>query len=698
MRKNDEFTLKNEEYDDNARAVNESELLPIYEAMNFSGDIQPLDDFEIAEPKAADYQQKKKNEPKGSENKKEKRIFNFNFGTSKRTARLIVTVAAVIVTVVAAGIGIYLAASNRGGALPVKTIYDSGSKTYLVLEDDSTYEIPNVQKIEVSSDGSRIFYCKNTSSKIGTYDIKLIDTAKKRSLEHGGSVISVGAGEKWETNDDATLLSYSKKEKGTVRYYLYSTEEGKSVEIASEIEDVFLPSKGDVVYYTRRVNSIYSLHRIKFGEESSSVVSGIENVNFYDSEEGSEVLYTVSEKDTGNIDVFSVKGLEEPKEICSEVAEVYLNDYEYGGNLYYFTKKNSAVNWQDFVSDKYSESDGAMKEPVESDYMIEYGFFVKRYILNESSFNAAKTKYNAKLKRDAIREALNKLDFGMDAGVSYDCHVHNAFIDQTLATGIFLDNMLAYSKTGAPRIVYRKSVINVDNMITMDELMSMTSGTDTADAMEYVRKNVGKSYTVSNDCIYSWFDGNKTLQFTFNDYKNPNTIFHTASSTLLYGFFDGKLYCDSISTAEFGKPKRIAEKVSDCSFNNEFVYYQKMIDDSNTGFFRYSPDTGEQYLGDNVSSFIIMNDNCVILMSLSENLQSTMDINVFDGVGVRAVDRNISMNHFIYNGNTIAYLKTPADDSSRESGDMYVWSAGNDPTKTGENISAVRYIKDLYVS
>ena len=62
MKENDEFSLKNEEYEDDARAVKESELLPIFEAMDFSGDIQPLEDFEIPEPVMADLQSKKKTE------------------------------------------------------------------------------------------------------------------------------------------------------------------------------------------------------------------------------------------------------------------------------------------------------------------------------------------------------------------------------------------------------------------------------------------------------------------------------------------------------------------------------------------------------------------------------------------------------------------------------------------------------------
>ena len=43
MKNNDNFELNTNKNVDDAQAVNKSELLPIYEAMNFSGDIQPLE-------------------------------------------------------------------------------------------------------------------------------------------------------------------------------------------------------------------------------------------------------------------------------------------------------------------------------------------------------------------------------------------------------------------------------------------------------------------------------------------------------------------------------------------------------------------------------------------------------------------------------------------------------------------------------
>ena len=59
MKESDVFRPLNEEYDDDAQAVSRSELLPIYEAMSFSGDIQPLDDVVSPENITLDFDGKR---------------------------------------------------------------------------------------------------------------------------------------------------------------------------------------------------------------------------------------------------------------------------------------------------------------------------------------------------------------------------------------------------------------------------------------------------------------------------------------------------------------------------------------------------------------------------------------------------------------------------------------------------------------
>ena len=84
MKESDDIRLSKDEYDSDAQAVQESELLPIYDAMGFSGDIQPLDDISEPEEIAADFGTKK-SENRNSDKKlslKKKKI------PSKRDSRI----------------------------------------------------------------------------------------------------------------------------------------------------------------------------------------------------------------------------------------------------------------------------------------------------------------------------------------------------------------------------------------------------------------------------------------------------------------------------------------------------------------------------------------------------------------------------------------------------------------------------------
>ena len=72
MKNNDEFRIYTNEYDDDARAVNESELLPIYEAMYFSGDIQPVEDVSVPDYDISEYSDERTEGQKNDSKKKRK--------------------------------------------------------------------------------------------------------------------------------------------------------------------------------------------------------------------------------------------------------------------------------------------------------------------------------------------------------------------------------------------------------------------------------------------------------------------------------------------------------------------------------------------------------------------------------------------------------------------------------------------------
>lgn len=689
MKDNDEFRIDNNEYDDDARAVNESELLPIYDAMKFSGDIQPVEDFIIP-----DYEKAPRPKERGDNKKTEtKKKTNPIISALNTVPKKIVAFLVAAVVAVSAIAGITVGVINSGkNELPVKSVYAVGSKMQLMLADGEAYSISGAQEIKVSDNSMMLYYSKNTSSKTGKFDLRAVNVSKKSSLKKAGSLIDNGIDEGWQINSDGSFLCYSKTESGIKSFYLYSAETGKTQLVSSDIEEVFLPSNGDVVYFTRRIGSVYSLHRVRYGEEPQNVKSGIDYVNFCDSDDGFEVLYTVQTGNELNVDVFLVKNYDEPVEICSDVSEVYANDYSYKGNLYYFTKNNSTVNWQDFINDSYFESDINLQRPVEGDYLVEKGFIFKRYVLDTAAYNAAKNRYEAKQRRDSIREELNKIDLGLSVKDEYTCYVYNGLTTKKLASGIMLDNVVAYSVTEAPRLVYRKSVIAVENKITMDKLMDISSDGNVSDAIDYVRDTVGGSYDLSNDCIYTWYDGTKVLEYNVNGYDVSKTEFILASGSTMYALTEGELYFSEISESALSTGTLIDTSVSDCSFADGYLYYEKAVTPEKISLYRHSVKDSKKHICDDLYSYFLTDSDYVLLLTKQQADNELMDIAVFSDGKYTAIDTDVSLKNFVYNGKNFAFIKNVGTSEIHNAGEMYIYTPEDGVKKCSDDVTQTVYV------
>ena len=691
MKDNDELKFeKLNQYDDDARAVKESELLPIYDAMSFSGDIQPVEDVVISEYEKTPLKKERGETRKTDTKKKSNPIFSaLNTLPKKIVASLLVAVV-LIGTVTAAAVGIINSGKNE---LPVKSIFEVDSKMQLILTDGTPYDLPDAQEIKVSDNAMMVYFSKNASSKTGKFDLRAVNISKKSSLKKAGSLIDNGVDEGWQINSDGSFLAYSKTKAGIKSFYLYSAETGKTQEISTNVEQVFLPSKGDVIYFTRRIGSTYSLHRMRYGEASSNVASGIDYVNFCNSDDGFEVLYTVKTGNSTNVDVYIVRNLEEPVKVCTDVSEVYANDYVCNGNLYYFTKNDSVVNWQDFINDTYAEGDMGLKYPVESDYMVEKGFIFKRYVLDTAAYNTAKKKFEAKQNRDKIREELSKIDLGIAVEDDYTCYVYNGLTTKKLASGVKLDNILSFSVTEAPRIIYRKSVIAVENKITMDKLMTLASDGNVSDAVEYVRDKISGAYDLSDDCIYTWYDGTRVLEYTVSGYDTKKTEFIPASSGAMYALTNGELYFSEVTQSELSKGTLIDTSVTDCILEDGVLYYEKATTPEKTSLYRHTVKESKQHICDNLYSYFPVSSDYVLLLTRQQADSELMDIGVFEGGNFTVIDTDVSLKNFVYNGKNFAYIKNLGSSEIHNAGEMYICTPEDGVKKCSDDVTKTVYVK-----
>ena len=688
MKESDDIRLSNDEYENDAQAVQESELLPIYDAMGFSGDIQPLDDISEPEKIAVDFGSKKSD----SRNSDKKSALKKKKIPSKRDSRIKTLVAclALIIIVASAMAGAYFGAerADRNNS-PVAAVYNTTDKSATVkLADGTSYDIGEAREISVSTDGMYIWFSRNTASATGKYDLRMIEVGSKKSLKKQGKFVEKGIDDGWKTTKDGLFACYGITKSNIKSCFMYSAELQRAETVAESVEEYFPPSVGNIVYFTRRSSNVYSLHRAKFGENSENVASGISHVKYAGDRNDYEILYTQSTGNSTNVNVYAVKGDEKAAEICTDVSEVYLNDFVYGGNLYYFTRNKSNVNWQDFISDNYYESDKKIQRPVESDYMVERGFIFKRKILDTAKYNAALNQYELKMLRGQLREELDKIDLGLAVGDEYTCFAYSDGASHRLASGITFDNIIEFAKSGDPRLIYRKSVIGVGNIISMDSLVETAKKSSVQKTMDYVRNAVQSSYEVSDSSFCSWYDGSNVVEYELKGYDLDKTQFILADSGTIYGLANGELYYSSAENAEMSSRRLIDSNVSDCSAAGDTLFYEKLDSSGTRSLYKFQPKGGKVEVCKNVYSYFAVNKSFVIVLTRQSNSEELVTAGIYDGTGYAVVDSDLNLNNFVYSDDAFAYIKNYKSGS----GEMYCYSLKNGAVKCGDGVTKIMYI------
>lgn len=688
MKESDNIRLSNDEYENDAQAVQESELLPIYDAMEFSGDIQPLDDISEPERIAVDFGTKK-SESRNSDKKsalKKKKI------PSKRDSRIKTLVACLALIIIVAGAmaGAYFGAERADKNIsPVTAVYNTTDKnTTIKLADGTSYDIGEAREISVSTDGMYIWFSRNTASATGKYDLRMIEVGSKKSLKKQGKFIEKGIDDGWKTTKDGRFACYGITKSNIKSCYMYSAELQKAETIAESVDEYFPPSVGNTVYFTRRSSNVYSLHRARFGENSENVASGISHVKYAGDNNDYEIIYTQQTGKSTDVNVYAVKGDEKPAEVCSDVSEIYLNDFVYGGNLYYFTRNKSNVNWQDFITDNYYESDQKIQKPVENDYMVEKGFIFKRKVLDTTKYNAALHRYEMKEIRDQLREELDKINLGLAVGEEYTCYAYNNGTSHKLVSGVTLDNIIEFAKDGDPRLIYRKSVIGVDNIISMDSLVETAKKSSVQKAMDYVRNAVQSSYEVSDSSFCSWYDGSNVVEYELKGYDLDKTQFILADSGTIYGLADGELYYSSAENAELSSRRLIDSNVSDCSATGDTLFYEKLGSSGSRSLYKFQPKGGKIEVCKNIYSYFAVNKTFVIVLTRQSNSEELVTAGIYDGTGYAVVDSDLNLNNFVYSDDAFAYIKNYKSGS----GEMYCYSLKNGAVKCGDGVTKIMYI------
>lgn len=662
---NKKSDLTNPVFAQNARAEDSSERSSLLEEMKNGIDLQPLEDMEKSEIIAFD-DKSGIDEKDRSEISKDK-----NQIIKKRFLRIIIAVVAVV-AIVFGGYTAFLRLDDYSHA--AAAVYQKGSSYFVSLDNDKKIELTGIIKAQLSSDGSVMIYSQDTSSKTGKYDIRMLELKKRSSVKNGGSLIVSGIESEWSANNDCTYIYYTETKGKDTHYYAYSVASREIYNITYDASQVFLPPKGDVVYFVRDDSGKQQLYRIRLGERAENIDS-VSAVKSFCDDRTMEVFYTVSSGDE-TYDLYKVVKDESPVKIAENISEVYLDDYSVGGNLYYFIKSASKLNWTDFVTDDYADSDAVLSKPDKGEFLETRGFFLKRTVVNEDSYNAAMEKYNKKLLRDEIRAELDSIDLGVAISSEYKIKVFDGEKSKELAGGVKLENIAGFAKSGTPAVVYKKTKIDSSKKISMDELYQKAVSSGAQESADYVLNAIRGDYDISTGYKYSWFNGTNVFEFDLRPNYDPSQAtflfagrsgFYTAVKT--ENEIYSNLYYTSVGDQALAQEKEAAQGVVSFEQINNSLYVLTAQGDEHNSLYLFGPDGSYNKITDNCVQYFAdeKSQNVVALTAdAQQESLSTVTALVYTDGETEVIDSGIDYRFFTVKGERFAYLTEFADSAATE--------------------------------
>lgn len=679
-----------------ARAEDLSGLYPVFEELGNNGiDIQPLEDIQEEEiipfEDNTEFEEQEEEEPSENEDKKSGRARGFI-----RTAVVI----AVMCAVVFVGYNIFVHFNDF--AHSARAVYQKDGKIYVMLDNSKEFEIENVVDAKISEDGNYLVYSQSSTTKTGKFDIRMIDLKKRSSVRNKGTIAVSGADEGWKASSDCEYVYYTVTQNDDCNYYAYITADKESQPVVFDADEVFLPPNGDVVYFTRKTTEKTQLFKMRIGEKATAV-SDIDGVKEFSDDKTQEIYYTVKNRNS-TYKLYRIEKASEPYEIASDVSEVYLDDYQIGGNLYYFVKSKSKLNWSDFVSDEYADSDAAMKKPDKNDYKRKVGFIFKREKLDESAYNLAVEKYEQKKLRDSVRKALNNADIGLALPAEYKVKVFDGEKSKDMASGVTLENLVAFSRTGNPRIIVKKSGLGPNTVISMDSLYQTAKQNGVDLAVDYAVQTLkSDGYEVSDGYKYSFYNGTNVYQYDFNPeydassatilFGGKNSIFAAVKSDKKhYDVYFCRLDDDSIS-----KEKRIAEGVTAFETADEKIYLSVASQNVNNDLYVFGHNGSGACICKDVVKYYINDDGSATVLKANEEEAVVKDVELvlFDGEKTSEIDGGVYYKNIVMKNGRTAYIKNyePAvDEGDPSGGTMYICEDG-ELTEINTSVNLIYDIK-----
>lgn len=522
-----------------------------------------------------------------------------------------------------------------------------GQKHKLTISDDSS--------VLLTSDGEYLIYTTASAKVSQKYDLYMCSIKNSSKAKKDAKLLDYGVEKSFKYNDGILYYSKQNPDNLAVMTTAYDLKKNKKSDIDFAIKELFLPSSGDVLYYIKQLSDSQSLYIYSASEGSKELVKNAANIHFYDDGKNCELLFETGSYKEGESELFSVSPGKNPVQTATTVSSVLYDLYSPGGNLYYFVKKESAAGWRDIIDDDMAKDDELIKAPNRNDYTFIFGFSIQ--------YQLDMTKYNRKVSRDKIRQALDEQIKDDTFRQGYNLYARTADGSKKIAENVVPTEVFAVSASGEPSAVFYMTEIT-GSTVRMSDLdaqlasSSVESVTETAvAAVNACTKKTG----------FLFADTHSSSPVKLDAYDGKKAEFIIEGDRLFVKSFDGSgdtfsLFKHTLSNGVVSAAEMLDTGVKACSIIGSDMWYRRSVSGSSLcDLYKYSAEK-EKIDGD-VASFARMSDGSVLIVKnfVSSPDGDIADLFLYDGKKTAPVSEKAELKNMKYSDKGIAFIRSGGD-------------------------------------
>ncbi len=503
-----------------------------------------------------------------------KSILPINFNSFKRIPKkvqigIIAAAAAVAVALIVVLIVVLVKSNNIENNSIL--IYKKGNEC-VVRINDKELVLPDKDAVSFRTDTKekRVYYAVPSAYGEELYDLYYVELDGSEIAQP--VIIDFGVGKNFEAA--AGKVYYLKYNKKTSTYdgYVAEMESQKTTAFASNVDEIYIMGESGI-YFTK-MHGVSKVLYSFFGETPAEVCRNIVSVYGFGNAEKPHLIYESQNTAAAqSSQLYIAYEGESPDMICDGATNVMYDNYQPGGNLYYFTTSLESVSWSYVISDEFAESDKAMTKPNRLDYWDLFGV--------TQAYNEAYIAYQDKMIRDEIRAALDEtVEKGGFTAPVYTAFAFNGESVYKVAQNIDPARVYAYAPFGEPRVVFENTSIKAQetDMATLSQIAARSGMEEVINYACNIVKNSVESkgmavaITVGESCStygLAEYDKSRT-QFRFSD--DGAFIFALVKDTQGERY---TLYTNSLSQSKPSARETVAAGVTSFGVKDNSAVYLK---------------------------------------------------------------------------------------------------------------------------